>query len=61
MILGDKIIPFINKYPLQGSKILNFVAFCKVAELMNNKAHLTKDGLEEIRKIRSGMNNGRIE
>lgn len=59
--LRDKIIPFINKYPLQGSKILNFVDFCKVAELMNNKAHLTKDGLEEIRKIRSGMNNGRIE
>ena len=59
--LRDKIIPFINKYPLQGSKTLNFVDFCKVAELMNNKAHLTSSGLEEIRKIRSGMNNGRIE
>jgi hypothetical protein len=33
--------------------------FGKVVELMKNKAHLTSEGLEEIRKIKSGMNTGR--
>ena len=27
---------------------------------MKNKAHLTPEGLEEIREIKSGMNKGRI-
>jgi hypothetical protein len=26
---------------------------------MRSKAHLTKDGLEEIKQIKSGMNRGR--
>lgn len=29
------IIPFYKKYPIQGSKNLDFVDFCKVAELIN--------------------------
>ena len=42
-----------------GKKILDFEEFCKVAELMQNKAHLTQSGLEEIRIIKAGMNTGR--
>ena len=41
-----------------GKKILDFEEFCKVAELMQNKAHLTQLGLEAIRKIKAGMNTG---
>ena len=55
----NKIIPFFKKYPILGVKALDFADFCKAAELMKNKAHLTKDGLEEIRKIKAGMNTGR--
>jgi hypothetical protein len=33
--------------------------FCKAAELMRNKAHLTWEGLSKIREIKSGMNTGR--
>lgn len=36
------IIPFFTKYPIQGSKRLDFYDFCEIAELMKNKAHLTK-------------------
>ena len=57
--ITDKIIPFFKKYPILGVKALDFADFCKVAELMKNKAHLTKDGLEQIRKIKAGMNRGR--
>jgi hypothetical protein len=35
------------------------VYFIRVAELMNSKGHLTKEGLEAIRKIKQGMNTSR--
>lgn len=47
-ILG-KIIPFFLAHPLKGAKLNEFQDFVKVAKLMQNKAHLTKGGLEEIR------------
>ena len=53
------IIPFFKKYPILGMKALDFDDWCKVAELMKNKMHLTAEGLEEIRKIKAGMNKGR--
>ena len=28
--------------------------------MMKNKKHLTKEGLEQIRKIKAGMNRGRF-
>jgi hypothetical protein len=52
----NKIIPFFEKYPILGVKSENFKDFCKVAELMRNKEHLTKKGLEKIRLIKSKMN-----
>lgn len=57
--LNRKIIPFFVKYPIKGIKAKDFEDFCKVAELMQNKVHLTKEGLELIRKIKAGMNTGR--
>jgi hypothetical protein len=57
--ISEKIIPFFDKFPLKGVKALDFVDFCKVAELMKTKAHLTAEGLEEIRQIKAGMNRGR--
>lgn len=54
--ITDKIIPFFDKYPLQGVKALEFSDFKRVANLMQNKAHLTEEGLAQIRSIKSGMN-----
>lgn len=53
------IIPYFNKYPIQGNKLLDYLDFCKVAELMQTKAHLTEEGLKEIRQIKCVMNTGR--
>jgi hypothetical protein len=53
------VIPFFNKYPLIGYKNLDFKDFCKIAVLVQNKAHLTTEGIEEIQKIKSKMNIGR--
>lgn len=55
-----KIIPFYNKYPIIGSKLRDFEDWNKVAELMTSKSHLTSEGLDQIRKIKKGMNKGRL-
>lgn len=53
-------IPFFDKYPIVGAKRQDYLDFCKVAELMRSKAHLTSSGLEQIKQIKSGMNRGRF-
>lgn len=55
----DKIIPFFENYPLQGVKSLDFTDFKKVAHIMRVNGHLSKDGLDQILKIKAGMNKGR--
>ena len=57
--LTGKIIPFFVKNPIIGVKSLDFYDWCKVAELMKEKKHLTNEGLTQIRKIKAAMNRGR--
>lgn len=57
--ITQKIIPYFNQYPLLGYKALDFSNFCKVAELVKNKAHLTGEGLQKIRDIKTDMVNYR--
>jgi len=57
--ISDKIIPFFESYPLVGVKKFDYLDWCSVARLMRNKAHLTQEGLNLIRTIKSGMNTGR--
>lgn len=35
------IIPFFNKHQIQGVKHLDYMDFCKTAQLIYNKSHLT--------------------
>jgi len=53
------ILPFFSKYPLHGSKRLDFLDFLRVVDIMQSKAHITGEGLELIRTIKSGMNRAR--
>jgi hypothetical protein len=39
-----------------GVKKDDFEDFCKVVDIMKVGGHLTPEGLEEIRKIKAGMN-----
>lgn len=48
----NKIIPFFQKHPLQAKKRFQFQRFCKVAELMKEKVHLTSEGVARIIEIR---------
>ena len=46
--INDKIIPFFQKYPIIGIKSKDFYDFCKVAEMLKDKKHLTMEGLKQI-------------
>jgi hypothetical protein len=53
------LIPFFDRNPLHSSKLLNYLDFKQVTELVNNKQHLNPEGLSLIRTIKASMNNGR--
>lgn len=59
--IENKIIPLLKKYSILGVKSKDFEDWCKVAELIKTKKHLTKDGLDQICQIKAGINRGRKE
>lgn len=56
-----KMIPFFTKYNIIGVKYENFIDWCKVAEIIKAKKHLTVSGFNQIIIIKQGMNKGRIK
>ena len=58
-LISEHVIPFFTNYPLQSSKLLNYIDFCKACDLIKEKAHLTEKGIIKIKAIKSGMNTGR--
>ena len=54
--LNSKIIPFFNENKILGIKSEDYLNWCKVAELVKEKKHLTKDGLDQIIKIKEILN-----
>lgn len=61
----EKIIPFFDKYPLQGAKFNDFADFKRVAELMENKAHLNESLIKDYYILRAqpkgrNLNNNKI-
>lgn len=57
--IEKKIIPFFQKHPILGVKAKDFNDFCEVAGLIKEKKDLTHEGLEQIRRIKYGINRGR--
>lgn len=56
--LNDQIIPHFDKYPLITQKKADFILFKKIINLMNNKEHLTLEGLHKILAIKGSLNLG---
>lgn len=59
-VLIDKVLPLLEKYPVQGVKFQDYCDFLKVVEIVKNKTHLTVEGLSLVQKIKAGMNTGRL-
>lgn len=52
------IIPHFIKYPLRSAKNVDFKLWQQCIELIFNKRHLTKDGLNQIINLKSALNLG---
>jgi len=57
--IESKLIPFLDKYPLRSNKAKDVARARRVAQIIKEKRHLSQSGLDEIFKIKSGMNTGR--
>ena len=54
----SKLIIHLEKYPLLTKKNVDFMLFKQAVNLVNNKAHLTVQGLNELVNIKASMNLG---
>ena len=57
--LTDKILPIFKDNLIQGIKYFDYLDFLKAVNIIKAKKHLTLEGLEEIQKIKNGMNSRR--
>ncbi len=56
--LLQRIIPFFETHPLKSKKRADFAKFRRIVRMMEAGEHLTREGVEEIRRIASQMNRG---
>jgi hypothetical protein len=59
--LDKRIVPFFAAHPLKTKKHVDFIKFRNVLTLMSKGAHLTSEGVDQIRVIASQMNRGSKE
>ena len=55
--IANKIIPFLDKYPLLTSKYLNYLNFKEAINLMLNKE--TQKGIDKLKNLSNQMNTKR--
>lgn len=56
-----KLIWIFDSYPLQSTKLLNFLDFRKAFYIYNSSSNRTREVMDEIAKISHGMNRNRID
>jgi hypothetical protein len=57
--IREHVIPFFNRFSfLSAKKKRDFAIFKRMADLMANGAHLRKEGITELLKLRRKMNDG---
>jgi hypothetical protein len=54
----NKLIIHLDKYPLITQKAADFLLFKQAVKLVNNKTHLTVEGLNGLVNIKASMNLG---
>lgn len=55
-LIFNRVVPFFRQNPLLTSKRLDFELWAECADLMKQKLHLTKEGLNKIKKINESLN-----
>jgi hypothetical protein len=57
--INEFVIPHFIKYPLRGTKYLDFIDFKHALDLIKSKAHYTKEGIDLLSKVSLTMNSFR--
>ena len=52
------LLPFFDQHPLQSPKKKDYQVFRKVALMVKERKHLTEEGLNQIRKLKTKINLG---
>ncbi len=55
----SKVIPFLQKYPLQSAKFRDFKDWVEASVLIRDKEHFTENGINKLKSIKNGMNKKR--
>jgi hypothetical protein len=50
------IINYLNNYPLKTKKLLSYNKWLEIYEMVINKKHLTKEGLDKIKELSKLIN-----
>lgn len=53
--ISGKILPFFQKHEVLGVKSEDFNCVCKTSEIIKSKDHLTNEGFNQIREIKSSL------
>ena len=56
--LFGKLIPFFDKYPLEGPKLKDYLLFRQAAEIVRDKSRLTAEEISKNEKMKHKMNLG---
>jgi len=54
--ITGKLIPFLKKHPLRAKKRFSYQYFLLAVKVFKEKRHLTLEGIQELREIRTKMN-----
>jgi hypothetical protein len=57
---SDKLINFIEQYPMYTNKHLDYLDWKKLIDLKSKGTHLTKEGVLDMMEIKKGMNKSRL-
>jgi len=57
--IKNKIIPSFFKYPLRGTKYLDFISFKEAFHIIERKEHLIEEGMNKLYNLSKGMNTNR--
>lgn len=59
-IINETIIPIFDTHRFSGNKLSNYLIWKEILRLVNSKAHLTVEGLDKIRDLKSTLNQWEI-
>jgi len=55
--LVNYILPHFDKFQLAGNKLPNYIVWSKILRLVESKAHLTSEGLDQIKELKLSLYN----